>query len=332
MTPAIEVAGLRKSYGAREALRGISLEVATGEIFALLGPNGAGKTTTVEILAGYRRPDAGRVRVLGAEPADAGPAHRARVGIVLQGSGVYPYMSPREVLTLFAGYYPRPRPVIEVLAAVGLEPSADTRVRLLSGGQRRRLDVALGLIGDPEVIFLDEPTTGFDPEARRACWDVVAGLAAGGTTVFLTTHYMDEARALAGRVAVLRDGEVVAMGRPQELVADLGTAEIGFDLDPAHDVALSEVVGAPVRRSGRRVSVQTATPTATVHAVSGWALERGLELVRLEVLRPSLEDVYLSLTSVGDVALEGPDGAGVAAGGGLGSAVAQRLVERAVAE
>ena len=313
MTPAIEIAGLRKGYAGREALRGISLDVAPGEIFALLGPNGAGKTTTVEILEGYRRADAGHVRVLGRDPAGAGPAHRARVGIVLQSSGVYPHMSPREVLTLFAGYYPRPRPVGEVLAAVGLEPSADTQVRLLSGGQRRRLDVALGLVGDPEVIFLDEPTTGFDPEARRACWDVVAGLAAAGTTVFLTTHYMDEARALAGRVAVLRDGEIVAMGRPHELVAEAGTAEIHLDLDPALDATLAEVAGAPVRRHGRRVSLATATPTATLHALTGWALERGVELGRLEVLRPSLEDVYLTLTG----ADEGGSATATAAGRGV---------------
>jgi ABC-2 type transport system ATP-binding protein len=332
VTVAIEVKGLHKSYGSVEAVAGIDLTVEVGEVFALLGPNGAGKTTTVEILEGYRERSAGNVSVLGFDPARRERAFRRRIGIVLQSTGIDPYLTVRETVALYAAYYPKPRDVDEVIQVVGLNEKRDVRVLKLSGGQQRRLDVAIALAGDPELLFLDEPTTGFDPGARRNAWEIVRNLTALRKTVFLTTHYMDEARALAGRVAVLRAGEVVAMGRPQELVADLGTAEIGFDLDPAHDAALSEVLGAPVRRSGRRVSVTTATPTATVHAVSGWALERGLDLVRLEVLRPSLEDVYLSLTSVGDVALESPDGAVAPAGGGVGSVVGQRLVERAVVE
>ena len=295
--PAVEVVGLRKAYAGREAVRGISFSVARGEVFALLGPNGAGKTTTVEILEGYRRADAGHVRVLDQDPAAGGPGLRARIGIVLQGSGVYPFMTPREVLRLFAGYYPRPRGVAETLAAVGLTEQADLLVRTLSGGQVRRLDLALALIGGPELIFLDEPTTGFDPGARRGAWDVIARLAAGGTTVLLTTHYMDEAQALADRVAVLRAGEIVAVGPPHALEAGGdGTVELRFDLPAEHDAEVASLLGTRPLRSGHRVTVPTREPTAALHALTGWALERGLELERLEVQRPSLEDVYLALT------------------------------------
>jgi ABC-2 type transport system ATP-binding protein len=298
MAAAIEVTGLRKAYAGREALRDVSFTVERGEIFALLGPNGAGKTTTVEILEGYRRADGGTVRVLGQDPARAGTAFRARIGIVLQGSGVYPFMTPREALELFAGYYPRPRSVDETLAAVGLEERADALVRTLSGGQVRRLDVALALIGNPELIFLDEPTTGFDPGARRSAWDAVAALAAGGTTVFLTTHYMDEAQALADRVAVLRDGAIVAMGEPRSLAPGAGRAvEIRVEL-PAHlDAEVAELLGTRPTRTAGRLTVITPDPTRALHALTGWALERGVPLERLEVQRPSLEDVFLALTA-----------------------------------
>jgi ABC-2 type transport system ATP-binding protein len=294
---AIEVRDLRKSYGPLEAVRGISFRVERGEVYGLLGPNGAGKTTTVEVLEGYRDADAGEVRVLGMDPATGGSAYRARIGIVLQASGVYPYMSVREAAELFAGWYPNPRPVAEVLDAVDLGEQAATRVRLLSGGQRRRLDVALALVGNPELLFLDEPTTGFDPGARRGAWEMIAGLAETGTTILLTTHYMDEAQALAHRVAVMRAGEIVALGPPATLGAG-GRPQIRFELpgdaDP-HELAL--LAGGVIVATGDRLVLEVDEPTEPVHRLTGWALQRGVPLERLEVVRPSLEDVYLALTA-----------------------------------
>jgi ABC-2 type transport system ATP-binding protein len=296
VTAAITVRGLRKAYGGVEAVRGIDVDVEQGEIFALLGPNGAGKTTTVEILEGYRTADGGTVDVLGFDPARGGSAYRARIGIVLQASGVYPFMSVREVCVLFAGFYDAPRPVADVLDAVGLGPQAETRVRKLSGGQRRRLDVALALIGQPEVIFLDEPTTGFDPGARRDAWDMISSLAQAGTTVFLTTHYMDEASVLADRVAVLRRGEVVALGSPTSLIGNRGV-RIRFAVPPGSDQeSLAGVAGTPVRVEGGVATLEADDPTRALHALTAWALAGGRSLDDLEVVRPTLEDVYLELT------------------------------------
>src|SRR6478735_671943 len=294
---AIEVEGLRKAYGQHEAVRGISFTVARGEVFAILGPNGAGKTTTVEVLEGYRDADAGTISVLGMDPATGGSSYRARIGIVLQASGVYPYMSVREAAELFAGWYPNPRPVAEVLAAVDLTDQASTRVRTLSGGQRRRLDVALALVGNPELLFLDEPTTGFDPGARRGAWEMIAGLAAAGTTILLTTHYMEEAQALAHRVAVMRAGEIVALGPPDALGAG-GRPQIRFTLPAGADPnELAQLAGGVVIGAGDRLVLEVDEPTGPLHRLTGWALERGTSLERLEVVRPSLEDVYLALTA-----------------------------------
>ena len=275
---AIDVSGLRKSYGAREVLHGISFGVEVGEVFALLGPNGAGKTTTVEILEGYRRRDGGSVRVLGDDPQRAGSSFRERIGIVLQSSAVYPVLSVHEILELFAGYYPKPRTPKEVIEIVGLEGSRDVRVRKLSGGQLRRLDLALALIGDPELIFLDEPTTGFDPAARRQAWETIRGLRALGKSILLTTHYMEEAQRLADRLAILREGEIVATGSPRELLSGHAGVEIRY------------------RENGREVVVDTDEPTRVLHELTAQALASGAELEGLEVHRRSLEDVYLELT------------------------------------
>ncbi len=280
--PAIEVSDLRKSYGAHEVLHGVDFSVETGEVFALLGPNGAGKTTIVEILEGYRERDAGAVLVLGHDPGSPSRAFRARIGIVLQSSAVYPRLTVREILALFAGYYARPRRPDEVTEIVGLTGKRDARVRTLSGGQLRRLDLGLALIGDPELIFLDEPTTGFDPAARRQAWETVRGLRELGKTVLLTTHYLEEAHHLADRLAILREGRVVATGSPQQLLAANGAAEIRY------------------RRGGEVVVLHTEQPTRALHELTAAALADGVELDELEVRRPTLEDIYLELTGDGE--------------------------------
>jgi ABC-2 type transport system ATP-binding protein len=295
VTVAIEVRGLRKSYGDGEAVRGIDLAVDVGEVFALLGPNGAGKTTTVEILEGYRQRSAGEVSVLGHDPAKHERAFRRRIGIVLQSAGVDPYLMVRETVELFAGYYPRPRSVDEVLEVVGLTEKRDVRVLKLSGGQQRRLDVAIALAGDPELLFLDEPTTGFDPGARRNAWEIVRNLTALGKTVFLTTHYMDEAQHLANRVAVIATGEIVAEGPPSTLGGrDLAGTVIRFRVpDGAGELpaAARDAV-----RTARGLELSSTDATRTLYELTGWALERDIELEALEVMRPTLEDVYLQLT------------------------------------
>jgi ABC-2 type transport system ATP-binding protein len=272
------------SYGETEAVRGIDFEVMAGEVFAFLGPNGAGKTTTVEILEGYRNRSGGEVSVLGEDPQHAGRAWRERIGIVLQEGRLDPYLTVRESLGLYAGYFPKPRPIDEVIALVGLEGKADERARRLSGGQQRRLDVGMALVGDPDLLFLDEPTTGFDPSARRQFWDVIAGLRDLGKTVFLTTHYMEEAQRLADRVTIIAAGEIVARGTPE----DLGNRE-------------SQAATIHYRVDGREVKVETTTLVKTLHELTGEALARGEEIDGLEVTRPSLEDVYLELTTVGEV-------------------------------
>jgi ABC-2 type transport system ATP-binding protein len=275
---AITVDGLRKSYGAREVLHGVSFEVRTGEVFALLGPNGAGKTTTVEILEGYRRRDGGEVRVLGEDPQRAGAGFRARIGIVLQSSAVYPLLSVREMVELFAAYYPRPRAAAEVIELVGLGGAREARVRTLSGGQLRRLDLALALVGDPELVFLDEPTTGFDPAARRQAWETIRDLRGLGKSILLTTHYMEEAQRLADRLAILREGKIVGTGSPRELLTGAGTVQIRY------------------RRNGREVVIDTEDPTRVLHELTAEAIAAGHELEGLEVHRRTLEDVYLELT------------------------------------
>lgn len=298
--PVIRVHGLVKRYGEHEAVHGIDLVVQRGEIFAFLGPNGAGKTTTVEVLEGFRQASAGSVSVLGHDPWQAPGAWRARLGIVLQESGAEPGLTTRECVALYAGYYPAPRNIDETLALVGLSEQAGERAAKLSGGQRRRLDVALALIGDPELIFLDEPTTGFDPSARRAAWEVVDGLRRLGKTIFLTTHYMEEAERLADRIAVIAAGRIVAEGTPQTLGGrQFEATQISFMLDGAVDLqtlppALAERLA---RDDSGLLRLSSTAVTADLHALSGWALERGVELGSLEVSRPTLEDVYLQLTS-----------------------------------
>jgi ABC-2 type transport system ATP-binding protein len=281
--PVISIRGLRKSYGDNEAVRGIDLEVQAGEVFAFLGPNGAGKTTTVEILEGYRKCSGGEVSVLGEDPQRARRQWRERIGIVLQSCRLDPYLTARESLQLYAGYYAKPRPVDEVIALVGLEGKADERTGRLSGGQQRRLDVGMALVGDPELLFLDEPTTGFDPSARRQAWEAIASLRELGKTVFLTTHYMDEAQQLADRVAIIAGGQVVARGTPE----DLGDRD-------------SQPTTISYRGpDGAQVALSTTTPVATLNELTGRALAEGFELQGLEVRRPTLEDVYLELTEQG---------------------------------
>jgi ABC-2 type transport system ATP-binding protein len=279
---AISVRGLRKSYGAVEALRRVTFDVAEGEVFGLLGPNGAGKTTTVEILEGYRQRDGGEVSVLGYDPGEAPRALRERIGVVLQHSELTPHLTVRETHLLFAGYYERPRDVDEVIELVGLADKRDARVKTLSGGQRRRLDLGVALVGDPDLVFLDEPTTGFDPAARRSAWELVRALRALGKTILLTTHYLDEAQQLADRVAVIRAGEIVKLGTPADLIGAARGAEIRY------------------RRDGEEVVVETDEPTAVLHRLTAEALAAGRELEHLEVRRPTLEDVYLELLDDGD--------------------------------
>jgi ABC-2 type transport system ATP-binding protein len=286
-SPAIEVHDLRKRYGSFEAVKGIDIEVRRGEVFGLLGPNGAGKTTTVEILEGYRERSAGEVSVLGHDPQLRELELRRRIGIVLQSSGIYNHVTPREALRHWASFYPHPREVEEVLSLMGLQEKADVRTRKLSGGQLRRLDFALALVGDPELIFLDEPTTGFDPQARRAAWETVRSLRELGKTILLTTHYLDEAQALADRVAIVKDGCVLAIGPPREL----RTSPLAHPPGAAHyRVAYRDA-------AGELVEVQTDDPTRTLNELTGEALARGERLEELSVGRPTLEDVYLELTA-----------------------------------
>jgi ABC-2 type transport system ATP-binding protein len=277
---AIEVQGLRKAYEEHEAVRGIDFEVHRGEVFGLLGPNGAGKTTTVEILEGYRSRTAGTVSVLGYDPASRDPDLRARMGIVLQSSGIYQYLTVRESVAHWAGFYPRPRDVEEVISIVGLEASSEQRASKLSGGQQRRLDLALALVGDPELVFLDEPTTGFDPAARRAAWGTVRSLKELGKTVLLTTHYLDEAQALADRVAIIKDGQILVEGPPSSLGASSGRSLVAWR-----------------GPDGGEHTRETEDPTTLLHELTGEALARGERLEDLSVTRPSLEEVYLELTA-----------------------------------
>ncbi len=280
--PAIVIEDLRKSYGSVEAVRGISLTVARGEVFGLLGPNGAGKTTTVEVLEGYRRRSGGSVSVLGHDPADRSRALRERIGIVLQGGGFYPRLEVGEAVAHFAALYPAPRDPAETVALVGLGAEERVRVRELSGGQRRRLDLALALVGDPELIFLDEPTTGFDPAARRAAWQTIRTLRELGKTIFLTTHYLDEAQALADRVTIVKDGVVVAEGPPGALGSGDGAYQVAYE------------------RDGRRVEHRTVDPTRLLNELTSEALAGGWRLEGLTVNRPTLEDIYLELTEESD--------------------------------
>ncbi len=298
----IKVEGLRKSYGELEAVRGIDLEVERGEIFAFLGPNGAGKTSTVEVLEGYRERSAGEVSVLGLDPAEADRHWRERLGIVLQECRLTPELTVRESIELWAGYYPAPREVDATVALVGLEEKAGTRTSKLSGGQQRRLDVALALIGDPELLFLDEPTTGFDPTARRHAWEMIATLRELGKTVFLTTHYMEEAQALADRVAILARGRIVAQGPPDELGGEgRDGALIAFRLPPGVEGdGLPEAVRGAARVDGREVAISCQDPVPLLRELTGWAVDAGHELPALEVRRPSLEDTYLRLVAEAD--------------------------------
>ncbi|HEU5278076.1 MAG TPA: ABC transporter ATP-binding protein [Gaiellaceae bacterium] len=279
MPNAISVQDLRKSYGEYEALRGISFDINAGEVFGLLGPNGAGKTTTIEILEGYRSRDGGDVDVLGFDPERAGPSFRERIGVVLQQSQLWPTLTVAETHRLFAGFYDRPRDVDEVIRLVGLEDKRDARVKTLSGGQKRRLDLGVALVGDPELVFLDEPTTGFDPAARRAAWEMIRSLRSLGKTILLTTHYLDEAEQLADRLAVLREGRIIREGTPAELTGGTTETEVRYRLD------------------GKEVVIHTTEPTRVLHELTHEALKHGQELEDLQVRRPTLEDVYLSLTA-----------------------------------
>jgi ABC-2 type transport system ATP-binding protein len=292
---AIEVTGLRKTYGDLEAVAGIDLTVDVGEVFALLGPNGAGKTTTVEILEGYRQRTAGEVSVLGLDPAGRARALRERVGIVLQSTGVDPYLTVRETVALYASYYPSPRDVDEVVELVGLAEKRDTRVLKLSGGQQRRLDVAIALAGDAELLFLDEPTTGFDPGARRNAWEIVRNLTALDKTVFLTTHYMDEAQYLADRVAVIAKGRIVAVGPPGTL-GDRHLAKSVIRFRPPLTDDLPPEIASLATTANDELQLVVTDPTRVLHDLTSWAVGRGIELEGLEVSRPTLEDVYLELT------------------------------------
>jgi ABC-2 type transport system ATP-binding protein len=300
MPDAVVVAGLRKSYGSVQAVRDVSLTVGQGEIVALLGPNGAGKSTTLEILEGFRQRDGGQAEVLGLDPGDKATARelRERTGVVLQDIAVEPYLTVAETIARDAGYYPAPRDVGEVIELVGLAEQRRRTVRLLSGGQKRRLDLALALIGTPELLFLDEPTTGFDPAARRDAWQLVRDLRAAGTTILLTTHAMDEAQALADRVVLLSDGRVVADGAPGSLGGrDTQRARIAFWLPANVAIADLPLPGMHVASAADgRLVVETSTPTPVLQQLTAWALRHGTELAGLTVERPSLEEAYLQLT------------------------------------
>ncbi len=292
---AIEVRGLRKSYGSLEAVGGVSFEVASGEVFCLLGPNGAGKTTITEILEGYRSRNAGEVSVLGMDPAGGPRALRKRVGIVLQSCGVQLDLTVAELIEMYGRYHPRRRSVDELIALVELDAKRTTRAAALSGGQRRRLDLALALVGEPDLIFLDEPTTGFDPHARRHAWSTIRSLCELGKTIFLTTHFMDEAQTLADRLAVMRGGEIVALGTPAEIGGrGIRPAEIRFTLAAEH--SLPALQGVEPARAGEQVVVQTTEVVATTATLTAWAIENGVELGMFTVTQPTLEDIYLELT------------------------------------
>jgi ABC-2 type transport system ATP-binding protein len=297
-SPAIEVHGLRRSYGETQAVRGVSFDVARGEVFCLLGPNGAGKTTIVEILEGYRSRSSGEARVLGIDPATGARELREQVGIVLQQCGVQADLSVRELVEMYGRYHLHPRPVDEVIELVELTETRDVRAKQLSGGQRRRLDLALALVGDPSLIFLDEPTTGFDPAARRHAWSTIRSLCELGKTIFLTTHFMDEAQFLADRVAVMRGGEIIAGGRPDELGGrDLRPAEIRFTLP--RTIGLGDVPSVPCESralEGQRALVVTREPVRAAQILTTWALERDADLGHFSVTQPTLEDIYLELT------------------------------------
>ncbi len=291
---AVRIRNMTKSYGDTPAVQGIDLDIDRGEIFALLGPNGAGKTTIVEILEGYRTRDGGDVSVLGLDPGRDRVHLQSQVGIVLQSTGVERYLTVLESVTMFSTFYPHPRHVGDVIELVGLTPKRNERVISLSGGQQRRLDVAIALVGDPELLFLDEPTTGFDPSARHEAWDVIASLASLGKTVILTTHYMDEAQYLADRVAILVDGRIIACGTPSTLgQRDRATATIRYRLPVGLD---SPSRFGSSSRSDGFVEMRVDDAVATLHELTGWAIANDVDLDGLEVSRPSLEDVYLSLT------------------------------------
>jgi ABC-2 type transport system ATP-binding protein len=297
----VDVHELHKRYGDVHAVDGLSFTIAAGEVYALLGENGAGKSTAVEILEGHRTATSGSVSVLGVDPSSAGRDFRDRIGIVLQSSGVEVEFTVREVIELYGGCYRNPRPLDELIGLVGLDEKVDARIGSLSGGQRRRVDLALGIVGRPELLFLDEPTTGFDPSARRRSWDLIESLGQDGTTVLLTTHYLDEAEHLADRVGVLSSGRMIAEGTPEQLISESSGTVVSFLLpdgvQPVDAAAtFGHLLGADIRVSGRLVEANVDQPTAAVHRITGWAVDAGVELESLSVSRVSLEDVYLSLT------------------------------------
>jgi ABC-type multidrug transport system, ATPase component len=305
MTAVIEVVDLHKSYGDVHAVAGVSFTVDAGEVVAVLGPNGAGKTTAIETLEGFHAADSGEVQVLGFDPMTGGVALRRRIGIVLQECGIDPYLSVSEVLRMHASYYEHPRGVDEVIELVGLDEKRDSRVKTLSGGQQRRLDVGLGIVGRPELLFLDEPTTGFDPSARRQAWELVHRLRSLGTTVLLTTHYMDEAQELADRVIVIAGGRIIAEGAPDS-IGGRESARTTIRIPWAEDRSL-DALPRPAVREGDAAVIETDSVAATLHAVTGWAIEHHVDLEGMTVTRPSLEDIYLQLTSeFEDVGKPGP--------------------------